>query len=168
MEKSFLVTYGRKASIVLIVLFSLGLVALTGFQYGIVGLLPIVFGLLFVYVPVDNFIISSNRPGRLTFGLASVQLLANVVVGSLLTAMVFVAAWKARFCQATLPTDGGFRCEDNIHDLFTLELTHIQSTIFDGLHVGSIWFYIPVSIILSSVLALYLRIKPQLKYRLQP
>lgn len=158
MQRNFLKRRNEILSAYAVVSVSLLFTILIGLRFAVVGLIPLLFGLIFLHIPVRQWNTTQNKKQRSLHKLISVQLALNILIGGTLTVVVLVSTWKARFCPKIRDFgDVGLRCMDNIHDLFTLELGNIQSKVFDDtLHIGSIWYYIPASIVLTIMIAAYL------------
>lgn len=131
------------------------LIGLEGYEIIVV---PLFIGLMMLYLPVRQWNITKNDKRGLLHKLISVQLLLNIIVGAILVSAIFVSLWRAAFCPKTKLFDDEYVCTDNFHDLFLDNIGAVQENIFDKLHIGAIWFFVPMSILLTVLLVFYILI----------
>lgn len=163
--QNLLLRDAKQASIIIIFAVSTLFALLSGYLEVII--FPFLFGWLFLYLPIHNWIATFRRKKGFLHKLTSVQLELNIVFGLLVIAIYFIAAWKTRFCGKVWVTSHGdvfFGCQEDVHDRFLAAQSETHELIFNKIfHLGNNWYwfwgYIFLSIAVAVLIASYFLIK---------
>lgn len=128
--------------------------------------LPLVFGFLFLFLPVNNWLATRNNKNFL-HKLTSVQLALNIVFGILLTILVFVVIWKIRFCKPEFIIGDTLTCKP-VDERAFVALSDAHELIFNKvLYLGNnsywFWYYIFISLVVALLIAAYFQTQKLLK-----